>query len=172
MKRGKNILIIALLFFTACSNAPKIDFSRELNKTISSTEDSIIVTVKLSNLENSELHGFYYTEFIPGELIINNLSLKINEKEITGFYFDKDTSCIYENCSAYRWILESPPGFSGNNSINFNSFLEIKYSIKNLTQGEFYLNKYNWVGYFPDYKSVFGYSDSTDLTKIYFNEIL
>jgi len=130
--------------------------------------DSIIVTIEIQNFESEDLRGFFYTEFLPEDLIINPLSVKIDRSEVDNFIFEMVTLPVYDSLSAYRWILETPPDFNENNTLLKEQLLEIKYSISTEAPDTFYLGKYNWAGYYLNIQAAFGYNDIAEVTEIIF----
>lgn len=147
--------------------------SRTFDKTQAPPGDSITVKMEFTNLELNGLRGLYYSEQIPEGIQVTTTSVKIDETTVLNYAFELGTvSDVYPGHFPTRWILETPPSFGENNPVSHNAKVEIVYTISSSQEGTFFLDEFNWVGYYqtaPEGQTAaFGHSEDIDKQKLVF----
>lgn len=92
------------------------------------------VTFQLDNDGENAIRGFYYTDNIPAELIVNTLSVQVDGETLTPSEYTYETGgvgSVYSGCRPYRWIIETPPGFAEDNPVSQS--VVIRYSVSDAT---------------------------------------
>jgi len=169
--------ILLLLCASGLSISPAWGFSTDLSSLVrncntnsATTNAAIVVTATFTNGAGVVLRGFCYSEQIPSGLKVTVLGLSLNGQGVTNYTFESGLdSDVYPGCTPYRWVLEQPTGFIGNNPVPTNATVRIQYSITSPAIGSFNLQQFNWAGYNPANTNVsFGYSESSDAQSVSF----
>lgn len=175
--------LLAIFFFllitaipdssTFCFSTHSVEFMRTCDKTIADIGTPITFTASWTNLELETLRGFYFVEQLFSNLRIDTVSVAIDGQAIEGFIEESGLlGDSFDGLFPYRWVIEAPPDFSGNNPIPVNSTLEIVYIIRSDVEGTFDFEEFHWVGGYPSAeegsKAAFGYSELSDAITIMF----
>ncbi len=173
-KYTRFILVALLLFITIQAafgySTTDISISRVLARTEAPVDESIEVTVHFINSDPGSMSGFYYTEHLSNELTLESLGVTINGIDIENCTFEiNNSSSIYTDHTSYRWVLELPPGFLEDNSINENDDVQIIYTVKASQEGVYNLDGFSWVGYYAGgIEAAFGHSEDSDIETVTF----
>jgi hypothetical protein len=145
--------------------------ARNFDPTSAVTNTPTMVTATFTNAGGVALRGFCYSEQIPSGLKVALLGLRINGRSVTNYTFESgQDSDVYPGYTPYRWVLETPTGFTENNPVPANTTLQVQYSLTSPLVGSFSLQQFGWVGYNPaNTNASFGYSGSNDAQLVSFN---
>jgi len=73
--------------------------------------DVITVTVNVTNTEEVDLRGFYYSDQAPNEWKVTAASASVNGSSIADYAYERGNADeIYTDFTPYRWALETPQG--------------------------------------------------------------
>jgi hypothetical protein len=181
-KKIGGLVLLATLYLLVIPATTVAAFSSHnttLSRTVSPLQcpvnDVISVTARFTSFETDDLHGFYYVDNIPEGLSVVTEGVRFGGHDISNYVVEVGSSGdVYADCVPYRWILETPPDFLENNPIGFNDTIEIAYSITSISEGDYHLNDYHWVGYYDqaplELRAAFGHSDAGDEKTITFYE--
>ena len=165
------LILLCFLFFCVSPvfgfSTHSTTISRAFDKEVAVVGESITVTLSFTNEEAHGLRGFYHTEQIPDGLSVNTVSVKIDGTGISNYVVESGSSGeIYPGSVPYRWALETPTDFAGNNPIPENSTVEIVYTVTSSQAGSFNFDEFSWVGYYQtapeEERAAFGHSEDGD----------
>lgn len=138
--------------------------NRSFSDTIVSAEDPVFVNFQLINCLSDTLKGFYYTEHVPSNFDITDVSVTIDQTEIFDFLSETTSAGdIYLNAITYRWIIDLPGDLPSSGIPPDSSELVINYLLSCDIPGFYTFNHYSWIG-IADSNATFGYCDSVAIT--------
>jgi uncharacterized repeat protein (TIGR01451 family) len=69
----------------------------------------ITVTIDVTNNEGVDLRGFYYSDHVPSEWVVNTASVSVNGSPIADYTYGHGyTGEVYTDSIPHRWALEMP----------------------------------------------------------------
>ncbi|MEA1980691.1 MAG: hypothetical protein U9N54_06935 [candidate division Zixibacteria bacterium] len=118
----KFILVLLLLATTVIAadilypSGYDFDSQYQINDQAIFTTDTLIISRTFSSNESFTIDGFYFSENIPDNFVMQNYTLTLNGNSISHDYDNTQISeFVGNNC--YYWIIDDPSGAT-QNSIN------------------------------------------------------
>ena len=84
-----------------------------INSQTISTTDTLIISRTFSNNESFTVDGFYFSENIPDDFVMQNYTLTLNGNSISHDYDNTQISEFAGN-NCYYWIVDDPSGTTQN----------------------------------------------------------
>jgi len=165
--RKTTALILCWLGMTPAAFAFSSDGSvvtRTLDRTLSLTNQPIVMMVTFTNAATNALRGFCYTDQVPSSATISPMAVTLNGLAITNYTFESgQDGDVYPGCTPHRWVLESPTNFAEANPIPPQGHVQIAYAITATNPGTFVFQECSWAAYSPDATNEsFGYGEIAD----------
>jgi len=74
-----------------------------------SSGGAITVTIDVTNNEGVDLRGFYYSDHVPSEWVVDTASVSVNGSPITDYTYGQGYAGeVYTDSIPHRWALEMP----------------------------------------------------------------
>jgi hypothetical protein len=152
--------------YTSDGSAPV----RSFNRSVASTNSTVVVTVSFTNSQSTPLRGFFYAEQMPSALAVIPVSVSLNGQAITDYTFESGLDGdVYVGCTPYRWVLEQPTNFFQANPIPPMGWVQITYSVASSLTNTTSLSQFTWADLAQaSTNAAFGCSESSDSRSISF----
>ena len=158
---GWGVLPAALIFGFSDDNGSA---TRTFSNTYAVTNSSILVTCTFTNGSTNTLRGFFFDEEVPTSLTITSISVTLNERNVTNYFFESgQDGDVFAGYTPFRWVLETPTNFTQTNPVPPHGQVQITYSLTCPWPESFSLEPLDWADYWPPGTNAgFGYSEATN----------
>jgi len=128
------------------SSDPERTVVRETDSSEQMVGDPITVTATLGNTGSNDVRAFYYADHLPEDIDVTTVAVTVDGAGPADYTYEVGFAGeVYAGTVAHRWVIETPPDFTENQSIESSCVIE--YTVTSSTAGSYTLTGYTWAGY-------------------------